>query len=230
MESDNTPARSTVAGTASQMKALEPGYTRVDKGTDLRSFVGLEITPEVRADFLRQALVGIDVPPETPLRIARWLENYVDTRQYVDDSPERELDLAAVLGEPFEDQHDELVLVKDIQFIALCAHHLLPFKGSAAVGYIPNGRVLGLSKAARLVELYTRTPTLQEHITSSVADSLDRVLRPKGVIVVLYNVMHSCMTMRGIKDPEATTTTSAVRGVFKDSQAARSEALTLLKG
>lgn len=134
-----------------------------------------------------------------------------------------------VLGQPFDDGHDEMVVVKDIDFIALCEHHLLPFHGRAAIGYIPNGRLLGLSKTARIVQWFCREPTLQEHITAGVAEAIDEVVTPKGVICVLYNVVHSCMSMRGVKQRHANTTTSSIKGVMKDASP-RAEFYALVGG
>ena len=136
-----------------------------------------------------------------------------------------------VLSRTFDESHEELVLVTDIPLYSTCEHHLVPFHGVAHVGYIPNvhGRVTGLSKIARLVDLYARRPQVQERLTSQVADALVRKLEPRGVIVVM-EAEHLCMAMRGIRKPGTRTTTSAVRGVFKTSASSRTEALELIKG
>ena len=134
-----------------------------------------------------------------------------------------------VLNTTFDEQHDELVLVKDIPMYSTCEHHLVSFHGVAHVGYIPgvDGRVTGLSKLARVVDLYAKRPQVQERLTGQVADALMRKLDPRGVIVVI-EAEHLCMAMRGIRKPGATTTTSAVRGQFKTDNASRSEALDLI--
>jgi len=135
-----------------------------------------------------------------------------------------------VLSTTFDEGHDELVLVKDIPMYSTCEHHLVPFHGVAHVGYIPgnNGRVTGLSKLARVVDLYAKRPQVQERLTGQVADAMMRRLDPRGVIVVI-EAEHLCMAMRGIRKPGATTTTSAVRGQFKTSAPSRAEALALIR-
>lgn len=158
---------------------------------------------------------------DTPKRVARMYEEVFqgmnqDPREY----------FKTVFGE----EHEELVLVKDIFFYSMCEHHLIPFYGKAHVGYIPRGgKVTGLSKLARAVEAVTRRPQLQERITSTIADSIVEMLDPLGVIVVV-EAEHMCMTMRGIKKPGSKTVTSAVRGAFEKSDAARAEVLALIKG
>lgn len=157
---------------------------------------------------------------ETPARVAR---------SYQEMFAGLFLDPDAVLEQTFDEGHDELVLVKDISMYSQCEHHLVPFHGVAHVGYIPNeaGRVTGLSKLARLVDLYARRPQVQERLTSQVADALVRRLQPRGVIVVI-EAEHLCMAMRGVRKPGSTTTTSAVRGLFKTSVSSRSEVLALM--
>ncbi|SHH21219.1 GTP cyclohydrolase I [Jatrophihabitans endophyticus] len=136
-----------------------------------------------------------------------------------------------VLETTFDEDHDELVLVKDIPIFSTCEHHLLPWHGTAAIGYIPgaDGRITGLSKLARLVDLYARRPQVQERLTSQVADALASRLQPQGVIVVIQ-AEHLCMSMRGIRKPGSQTMTSAVRGIFKGDPRTRSEALSLILG
>jgi GTP cyclohydrolase I len=136
-----------------------------------------------------------------------------------------------VLSTTFDEQHDELVLVKDIPLYSICEHHLVPWHGWAAVGYIPgvDGRITGLSKLARLVDLYARRPQVQERLTSQVADDLVRKLMPAGVIVVVQ-AEHLCMAMRGVRTPGSLTMTSAVRGTFKSDPRTRAEALSLILG
>jgi GTP cyclohydrolase IA len=169
--------------------------------------------------------VGLDIPTETALRVARWLQAYA----VVDDpDADDEDEVGGVLGRPFKTSHDEMVIVKDIDFVGLCEHHLLPFHGKAALGYIPDGQLVGLSKIGRLIDYMCRKPTLQEAITRYTANAFDKFLGPKGVMVVLYNVEHSCMSMRGVKKLHAKTTTSAITGVFKEVPAARHEFLALL--
>ncbi len=159
---------------------------------------------------------------DTPARVARaYAETFGGLWQ----------DPYDILATTFDENHDELVLVKDIPMYSTCEHHLVPFHGVAHVGYIPgaDGRVTGLSKIARLVEVYARRPQVQERMTRQIADALDDVLKPQGVIVVI-EAEHLCMAMRGIRKPGTTTVTSAVRGIFRDSAATRSEAMSLVLG
>lgn len=157
---------------------------------------------------------------ETPQRVARMYEEifsglHQDPKEY----------FKTVFGE----EHEELVLVKDIPFYSVCEHHLVPFYGNAHVAYIPrNGKVTGLSKLARAVEAVAKRPQLQERITSTVADSILEMLEPHGVMVVV-EAEHMCMTMRGVKKPGAKTITSAVRGIFASDARSRAEVLSLLK-
>ena len=158
---------------------------------------------------------------ETPARVARaYAELFAGLRQ----------DAAEVLATTFSIDHEEMILVRDIEVYSTCEHHLLPFHGVAHVGYIPNesGVVTGLSKLARLVEVFARRPQVQERITTQIADALVEHLQARGVIVVI-EAEHLCMTMRGVRKPGARTITSAVRGQLRDP-ATRSEAMSLLLG
>ena len=156
---------------------------------------------------------------DTPERVARaYREIFAGLWQEPED----------VLTTVFDLGHDEMVLVKDIEVRSMCEHHLVPFTGVAHVGYIPavDGKITGLSKLARLVDVYARRPQVQERMTTQIADSLMRILDPRGVIVVV-ECEHQCMSMRGIRKPGATTVTSAVRGQLRDP-ATRAEAMSLI--
>ncbi|WFD12113.1 GTP cyclohydrolase I FolE [Tepidibacter hydrothermalis] len=157
---------------------------------------------------------------DTPDRIARM---YEEIYSGLNEDPKKHLELF------FQDEnHEELVLVKDIPFYSTCEHHLVPFHGKAHVGYIPRGgRLTGLSKLARVVETAAKRPQLQERITKTVADAIVDVLDPYGVIVVV-EAEHMCMTMRGVKKPGSKTITSAVRGIFKTDVASRAEVMSLI--
>jgi GTP cyclohydrolase IA len=176
---------------------------------------------------IREILLAIGEDPErdgladTPARVARaYAEQFAGLRQRPAD----------VLTTVFDAEHDEMVLVRDIELFSVCEHHLTPFFGRAHVGYIPNekGQLTGLSKLARLVDLYARRPQVQERLTSQIADALVHGLEPRGVIVVI-EAEHLCMAMRGVRKPGAKTVTSAVRGSFRDSDSTRAEALSLLR-
>lgn len=166
----------------------------------------------VGEDPTREGLV------HTPSRIA---EMYEEIFQGVRQDPR------AVLQVGFEEDHQEMVVVRDIPFYSLCEHHFLPFFGTFHVGYIPRGRVVGLSKLARAVDILARRPQLQERLTSQIADIIMEELKPSGVAVV-GRAEHLCMTMRGVKKPGSKVLTSANRGVFRENSTTRAEFMALL--
>ena len=173
-----------------------------------------EIIAAVGEDPAREGLVG------TPERVARM---YAELFEGLRTDP-REL-LSAI----FEAGHHEMVILKDIPFYSVCEHHFMPFHGVAAVGYIPDGRVVGLSKLARVVDAYARRPQLQERLTGQIADTLMEVLEPDGVAVVI-EAEHLCMTARGVKKPGSRMVTSATRGTFRKNEVTRAEFLSLVRG
>jgi GTP cyclohydrolase I len=175
-----------------------------------------EILLAIGEDLDRDGLV------DTPARVARM---YEEIFAGLHESPDEHLQVM------FEADHDEMVMVRDISLVSCCEHHLVPFIGKAHVAYIPNrdGRITGLSKLARLVDVYAKRPQVQERLTTQVADEIERVLQPRGVLVVI-EAEHLCMSMRGVKKPGATTVTSAVRGLFRDNAATRAEAMRLIHG
>jgi GTP cyclohydrolase IA len=136
-------------------------------------------------------------------------------------------DPAKHLKRVFNENYDEVVLLRDIDFYSLCEHHLLPFHGRAHVAYLPNGRVVGLSKLARTVEAFARRPQVQERMTCQIADALMEHLEPKGAAVVI-EAQHLCMKMRGVQKPNGVMVTSALRGVFKACPSSRAEVLALI--
>ncbi len=139
----------------------------------------------------------------------------------------RDVDLPKLLAVGFEEGHDEMVILRDIPFFSTCEHHLMPFHGVAHVGYVPNGRVVGLSKLARLVDAVARRPQLQERLTAQIADMLESTLHTQGAAVAV-EAEHLCMQMRGIKKPGSRMLTSAMRGSFRDQQETRAEFLSLV--
>src|SRR5512142_794278 len=156
---------------------------------------------------------------ETPRRIADMYGEILGGLQQ---------DPLQVLGVTFDaGGHREMVIVKEIPFYSVCEHHFLPFHGVAHVGYIPRGRLAGVSKIARVVEILARRPQMQEHLASQVADSLMTGLQPTGVAVVL-EAEHLCMTMRGVKKPGSRLVTSATRGIFRTNAATRAEFFSLV--
>lgn len=172
-----------------------------------------EILKLVGEDPSREGLL------ETPARVTRMYEEILSG---YNSNPKE------ILGVTFDEQHDELVIIKDIVYYSLCEHHMAPFFGHVHVGYIPSGKVAGLSKFARLVDAVTRKLQLQERITSEIADTMDEVLLPQGVMVVVEGE-HLCMCARGVKKYGSKTISSAVRGLFRNDAALRAEFMSLIK-
>jgi GTP cyclohydrolase I len=175
---------------------------------------------------VREILLAVGEDPdreglkETPVRVARM---YAELFAGLNHDP-REL-----LTKTFKQKYDEMVLVKDIRFDSCCEHHLLPFFGKAHIAYLPQGKIVGLSKLARVVEVLSRRPQVQERMTEELADLLMTELDARGVGVVL-EATHTCMTIRGVRKPDSVCSTSAMRGIFRDNQATRTEFLALIHG
>lgn len=172
---------------------------------------------------VRELLLALGEDPdreglkETPARVAKAMkENFAGLWQAPED----------VLTTTFDIGHEELVIVRDIEVFSHCEHHLTPFYGVAHIGYIPRGKITGLSKLARLVDVYAKRPQVQERLTTQIADSLVEILDPLGVIVII-DCEHLCMSMRGVKKSQARTTTSAVRGALLNAST-RAEAISLI--
>jgi len=189
---------------------------QITAGVDIRRIEAAvrEIIAAIGEDPGREGLV------ETPRRIA---EMYGELFSGIDGDPRE------VLTRGFEESHKEMVVLKDVPFYSLCEHHFLPFHGKAHVGYVPEGRVVGVSKLARAVDILARRPQLQERLTSQVADAIMDGLAPDGVAVVI-EAEHLCMTMRGVQKPGALMITSAIRGGFRRRGVTRSEFLSLVRG
>ncbi|MCZ6505445.1 MAG: GTP cyclohydrolase I FolE [Actinobacteria bacterium] len=188
------------------MKEIDQG--RIEKAVR-------EILEAIGEDPMREGLIG------TPERVARF---YAEVFSGLHQDPGDVVD--AFFG---EEHYQEIVMVKEIPFYSMCEHHLVPFHGEAHVAYLPQGRVTGLSKLARLVDGFARRPQMQERLTAKVADCLQERLDPLGVLVVV-EAEHLCMSMRGVKKPGTTTVTSAVRGLMETNPATRAEAMSLLFG
>ena len=174
-------------------------------------------------DAVRQILKGIGENPDrdgladTPRRVA---DMYSELFSGIGRDPVDEIDVIFELG------HDEMIMVRDIPMASICEHHLVPWIGKAHVAYIPNekGQITGLSKLARVVDIVARRPQVQERLTTQIADAIETALDPRGVLVVV-EAEHLCMTMRGVRKPGSQTVTSAVRGIFRDNNATRAEAM-----
>jgi GTP cyclohydrolase I len=175
---------------------------------------------------VREILAAVGEDPDregllkTPSRVAR---SYAELMAGLNEDPREHLRTV------FHEQYDEVVLLRDIEFHSLCEHHLLPFTGKAHVAYLPDGKVVGLSKLARLVEGYARRPQVQERLTTQIADAMMEELNPIGAACII-EATHTCMTIRGAKKPGSVMVTSALRGIFKENPASRAEILSLMYG
>ncbi len=176
-------------------------------------------------DLIREMLVKLDENPDreglkkTPYRVARAFEFL--TKGY-------KQDIESVMNNAiFEEKYSEMVLVKDIDFFSMCEHHLLPFFGKAHIAYIPDGRIIGLSKMPRIVEVFARRLQVQERMTQEIAETLYEYLQPRGVGVVI-EAQHLCMMMRGVEKQNSTATTSAMIGEFREDVKTRDEFLNLI--
>ena len=175
---------------------------------------------------VREILAAVGEDPdreglrETPARVARM---YAELFSGLHEDPREHL------RKFFVERYDEVVLVRDISFNSMCEHHMLPFMGVAHIGYVPSGRVIGLSKLARLVEVVARRPQVQERMTETIANLLEEELKAKGVAVVL-EATHTCMTIRGIRKPGSLCVTSAMKGLFRSNLSSRSEVMNLIYG
>ncbi len=199
------PSHERTLMTAPEPTPFQPDLPRMERAVR-------EILIAVGEDADRNGLL------ETPARVARM---YAELFSGLHLDPRRHL------RRVFDESFDELVLVRDISFNSMCEHHLLPFLGKAHLGYLPKGKIVGLSKLARVVEEVSRRPQVQERMTHLIADMMAEELDAKGVIVVL-EAEHSCMSIRGIRKPGAVTITSAVRGLFKSNQSSRAEVMSLI--
>lgn len=181
--------------------------------------------PRIEA-AVREILAAVGEDPdrdgllETPARVARM---YAELFSGLRTDPKPHL-------QKFFDEHcDEVVLIRDIEFHSMCEHHLLPFLGKAHVGYLPNGKVIGLSKLARVVEVVSRRPQVQERMTETIANLLETELDARGVAVVV-EAEHTCMTIRGVRKPGSSCVTSAMKGVFRTDASSRAEVMQLIYG
>jgi len=202
-----------IFGNRQLAQLVSRAMTEIDRGRIEKAV--REIIEAVGEDPLREGLV------ETPERVARFYEEVFGG---IHSDPGEVID--AFFG---EEHYQEIVMVREIPFYSMCEHHFVPFHGQAHVAYMPQGRVTGLSKLARLVEGFARRPQMQERLTAQVADCLNDRLDPLGVLVVI-EAEHLCMSMRGVRKPGAVTVTSAVRGIMETNPSTRSEAMSLLFG
>jgi GTP cyclohydrolase I len=198
-------------------------YMSLPTNSDKNEFT---VDHERIARAVREILIAVGEDPdregllETPARVARmYAEMFAGLRA----------DPKVHLQKVFTENYDEVVLIKDIAFSSMCEHHLLPFTGRAHVGYLPDGKVVGLSKLARVVEEVARRPQVQERMTEEIAGLIENELSARGVAVVL-EASHSCMTIRGIRKPSSMCMTSSMRGIFRENLSSRAEILGLIMG
>ena len=189
--------------------------------------VGNAANLEQLTEHYREILAGIGEDPEregllrTPKRAASALLEL--TRGYHQDVQ------TLLNGAIFTEEFDDMVVVKDIEFYSLCEHHLLPFFGHASVAYLPQGKIVGLSKIARLVEMFSRRLQVQERLTHEIAHAIEEAIEPRGVAVVM-EARHMCMMIRGVEKQNSKMVTSAVLGAFREDRATRAEFMSLLRG
>ncbi|WP_293132527.1 GTP cyclohydrolase I FolE [Microcoleus sp. bin38.metabat.b11b12b14.051] len=226
----NSISTDTMKQSATADNNLSRIATRPDRNSSHGQESNVPVASEVGMDEMmaavRTMLLGVGEDPEregllkTPKRVA-------EAMRFLTSGYSQSLE-ELLNGAIFDEGHNEMVLVRDISAFSMCEHHMLPFMGRVHVAYIPNQKVVGLSKLARIVEMYSRRLQVQERLTRQIAEAVQTILEPQGVAVVM-EASHMCMTMRGVQKPGAWTVTSAMLGVFQDEQKTREEFLNLIR-
>jgi GTP cyclohydrolase IA len=221
-----TPANAILGDANSDVGSLDGEMADVERAESSDKPVDWQADLPRIENAVREILAAVGEDPdreglrETPRRVAKM---YAEMFSGLHKNPRTHLQKF------FTEKYDEMVLVRDIAFDSMCEHHMLPFSGVAHIGYIPNGKVVGLSKLARVVEVVSHRPQVQERMTEDIANLLIEELEVKGVAVVI-EATHSCMTIRGVRKPGSVCVTSAMKGVFRSSLSSRAEVMNLIYG